>query len=272
VSPVLSDMAKLVGMSLLAAHAGAQSTYVPPKASASLLSPIRFDSAQTLDQKFHMRFDECDKHDLCDGQPLVYKCSTDPNRNTVFLKLADGTIFYDAKMGIDADGSYLAKNAPGMTDQGETSFRYPASDRPSLDADKVPFIVVPGLDFERPLGIEAGDIAAVVYEDHLAYAIIGDHGPKCKIGEGSIRLHEQVGHRGCKKRNNQGICISAEKNSIERNVLYFVFPGSKSKIIGGLAQDNINERLSDEGKKLMEGLKSAYQPPAPPTGLTASVQ
>ena len=45
-------------------------------------------------------------------------------------------IFFDGKMGVDADGSPLSKRNPGITDQPETSFRYPSPGRPSVDSDK----------------------------------------------------------------------------------------------------------------------------------------
>ena len=156
-------------------------------------------------------------------------CATESHSNTnaatirietrIVLKLKDGTIFYDAKMAIDADGAEFTKTTPGLTDQADTSFRYPLSGSPSLDADKVPYIVVPGSEFEKPLGIQLGDIAAVVYRERVVFAIVGDHGPKCKIGEGSIQLHELLGQKACKKRDQNGVCQAAADDSIDRNVL-----------------------------------------------------
>src|SRR4029077_11008591 len=77
--------------------------YVPPTTSASIVAPIRFESATPFDATLHQRFQDCDDHDLCDGKTVNDKCSTDPSRNTVFLKMPDGTVFFDAKMAIDAD-------------------------------------------------------------------------------------------------------------------------------------------------------------------------
>ena len=96
---------------------------------------------------------------------MKYKCGNDPNRNSVFLKLAGGTIFYDAKIAIDADadGAEFTKTHPGTTDQADTSFRYPLTSN-SLDADRVAH-VLPGSEFERPLAIKLGDITAVVYRE-----------------------------------------------------------------------------------------------------------
>jgi len=231
--------------------------YVPPTTSASIVAPIRFESATPFDATLHQRFQDCDDHDLCDGKTVNDKCSTDPSRNTVFLKMPDGTVFFDAKMAIDADGAQFTKTNPGMTDQAETSLQYPLPGRHSLDSDKVPYIVTPGSGLEGSLGIEIGDIAAVVYRDRVGFAIVGDHGPKCKIGEASIQLHEVLGHKGCKKRDQNGVCQAAASSSIERDVLYFVFPGSKAKIFDGLTPENINQRLETEGKKLWDSLRSS---------------
>jgi hypothetical protein len=259
-----------VGLTMHIGWATAQSTYTPPKASAAVVSSIAFQSSEPVDAKFHNRFTECDHHDVCDGNVLTkHKCSTDPSRNTVFLKLAGGVVFYDAKMGIDADGSKLSKDHPGETDQPDTAFRYPLPGSPSLNADKVPYIVIPGGNFEKPLGIETGDIGAVVYQDHLVYAIVGDSGPKCKIGEGSIELLEKLGHRGCAKRDSQDVCITPASSGIEKDVLYFIFPGSKATIFHGLTPDNINERIITEGEKLMGALKNAAGTPQPPASPSA---
>src|SRR4051812_14042452 len=95
----------LSGLLLLAALPVHSQSYSPPAASTTVIAQIRFDIATPLDPKLHQRFQECDTHDTCDGHPARYKCSTDPSRNTVFLKLSDGTIFFDAKMAIDADGA-----------------------------------------------------------------------------------------------------------------------------------------------------------------------
>lgn len=104
--------------------------------------------------------------------------ATTRTETTTFLKLVDGTIFYNAKMAIDADGAEFTKTTPGMTDQADTSFRYSLPEGPSLDSDKVPYIVVPGAEFEKPLGIQSRDIVAVVYRNRIAFAIVGDQGQK----------------------------------------------------------------------------------------------
>lgn len=189
---------------------------------------------------------------------MKYGCRKDPNRNTVLLRLPGNVIFYDGKMGVDADGSPLSKNTPGVTDQPETSFRFRSPGNPSVDSDKVPYIVIPG-GFAKALGTQMGDIAAVVYKDHVVYALVADQGPTCKLGEGSIELHEQLGHKVCMARNGAKECTKLRDIGIERDVLYFIFAGSKAKIINGLNPGNINAQLAAEGAKLMSGLKSSAQ-------------
>ena len=266
-----------LGLTVFHISVAAQSTYTPPPASATTVSGVPFGTGQLLDPELHNRFVQCDQHNVCDGKPLTkYKCSTDPSRNSVFLKLGGEAVFYDAKMGIDADGSELSKTHPGETDQPATSLRYALPGCPSVNADKVPYVVIPGGAFAGSLGVELGDVAAVVYKDRVVYAIVADIGPNCKIGEGSIQLHEKLlgaGH-GCAKRDEHGVCIKPAAGGIGKNVLYFIFPGSKAKICNGPetkacklpkakicngpTPEDINDRLMTEGQALMSSLKESH--------------
>jgi hypothetical protein len=206
--------------------------------------------------RFRNRFRECERRNTCDGQRLRYGCSRDPSRNTAILRLPGGTIFFDGKMGLDADGSPYSRRTPGRTDQPETSYRYDVRGRPSVDADKVPFIVIPLGGFAGELGVDVGDIAAVVYEDKISYALVADRGPKCKIGEGSIQLHEELGHKVCRARNAAGECTSLHNVGIGSGVLYFIFPRSN---INGLTPDNAAQRIREEGEKLFNALRTNTQ-------------
>src|SRR4051794_12181336 len=165
-----------------------------------------------------------------DGKKIKFGCSKDPNRNTVLLKVSGKALFFNGKMGVDADGSPLSKKTPGLTDQPETSFRYPSAGHPSVDSDKVPFIVIPGGGFAQSLGVKLGDIAAVIHKDQIVFALVADQGPVCKIGEGSIELHERLKHNVCLARNAANECTKLRDAGIDRDVLYFIFPGSNAKI------------------------------------------
>lgn len=232
----------------------AQATYFPPQSSAEVLKGVPFDTGVRTGDRFRTRFHECDSSNTCDAKPVRNGCSKDSNRNSTILKMNGNVLFYDAKMGVDADGSPLSRKREGPN-QPETSFRYPTPDRASVDADKVPYIVIPGGGFAKELGVELGDIAAVVYRDKLAYALVADIGPTCKIGEGSIALHEKLGHMVCAARNQNNECTKTHESSIEAGVLYFIFAGSGAKISSGLQSGNVNERLAAEGTRLMSALK-----------------
>ncbi len=230
----------------------AQAQYTPPPLSASAVEGVPWGRAVAVGSRFRVRFRECETRNTCDGRRLTYGCRRDPSRNTVILRFLDGTIFFDGKMGLDADGSPYSRNTPGRTDQPETSYRYEVRGRPSVDADKVPFIVIPLGGFAEDLGVDVGDVAAVIYEGKVSYALVADKGPKCKIGEGSIQLHEELGHRVCRARNAAGECTRLHNVGIGSGVLYFVFPRSK---ITGLTPDNAVQRIREEGERLFTALR-----------------
>jgi hypothetical protein len=231
---------------LFASSAYGQSNFTPPAASANAVEGVNF-AGTAIGPKFRGRFIECDTKNTCDGKPLKYGCSNDKNRNTALLSLKGGTVFYDGKMGLDADGSPYSQKTPGTTDQPQTSLRYPLHGKPSINADRVPFIVIPLGGFDTALDVQVGDVAAVVYGTKRIFAVIADEGPMCKLGEGSIQLHELLGHSVCKERAANGDCTKLRNAGIERDVLYFVFPGTQKELLPGLTPENINARIEVVG-------------------------
>src|SRR5947208_10318206 len=137
----------------VASGAGAQ-PFMPPADSKAAVAGINFSSGMPTGQRFKARFAECDRANTCDGRPLRFGCSGDRNRNTTLIDLNNKALFFNAKMGLDADGSPLAKadRDPDSTNLPETSYRYPLPARPSVNADRVPFIVMPGGGFGGELG------------------------------------------------------------------------------------------------------------------------
>ena len=254
----ITHFAIIVAMSF-GVCAQAQNSYKPPPESARIVSRVPFVQALPIGGQFQARFNTCDEQDMCLGKPQT--CSEDKNHNAALLRLPGGVIFFEAKMAIDTDGSRLSeklyeerkKAGNPIVDQPDTSLRY--SDGTSLDADTVPYIAVPGGGFRAQLGFDKGDIVAVVYKDSITYALVGDVGPACKIGEGSLRLHEQLGDKACLARDNTGVCTRAKNCSIESGVLYFIFPKSRNEIVPGLAPGNINERIKTLGPELMKRLE-----------------
>jgi hypothetical protein len=262
----------------------AQAAYQPPPASASVFAGIPFATAIRIGEEFTAVFKRCDAHHPESDDPPGSSCLKDKNNNTVILEFdtcvpnagespksregckGDGkckageqckvnAVFFDAKLGIDADGSPLAQ-AQAWPNQADTSLRYPPG-KVSLDSEQIPYIVIPGTpSFSAKLHIQTGDIAAVVWKDKVVYAIVGDTGPNQKIGEGSMALHDSLGHPACAAHDNKGICIRAVNNSIESNVLYIIFPETKALIYPGLTPANLKERLAILGPPLFARLKA----------------
>jgi hypothetical protein len=145
---------------------------------------------------------------------------------SVLLKLPGNQLYFESNLDLDTDG----KEAPGIvfepTHQSKTSLRYPNGD--SLDPNKVPFIVLPGIHSgvdptKMTLGgmtFALGDIAVVLSGSKIEFAVFGDFGPTGKIGEGSIALHRSLGHETVLPSGR------IQDVDIERHVVTIVFPGS----------------------------------------------
>lgn len=107
-------------------------------------------------------------------------------------------VFWKADMDIDCDGR------PGRLCNGRTdplfsdATAYEQSDGRYLSAETLPYIVVPTpgpiWDY-RAHGVRGGAVAAVVYEDRVQYAVVGDVGPSGIIGEASYATAKALGIR-----------------------------------------------------------------------------
>src|SRR5689334_2377166 len=70
-----------------------QPTFEPPSGSRNQVSGVHFDTAETLTES-KARFDAADR---APG-------NRDPSRCKALLRFPDGTVFWSAKLAIDADG------------------------------------------------------------------------------------------------------------------------------------------------------------------------
>jgi hypothetical protein len=128
-------------------------------------------------------------------------------------KSQGGMVSFRGPMNIDADGAGEAWKQD-KTGQSSTSLRY--ADGKSLDPSQIPFIVIP-LGFEdRFPGVKLGDYAVVSYNGKTAFAIVGDYGPRGKLGEGSIALADSL-----------GIPSDPNRGGTSSGVTYLVFSGSR---------------------------------------------
>lgn len=128
-----------------------------------------------------------------------------------------GSLVFDAALELDTDGWPGDRGNPNW--QAETSLRY--SDRSSLDANRVPYFVLPlPPAWPTQFGIALGDYAAVLFQGHLAFAVFGDQGPHNKLGEGSVELLRRLGQERLRP---NGHVINA---GTRPGVLTIVFPHS----------------------------------------------
>ncbi|AXE82115.1 glycoside hydrolase family 75 protein [Streptomyces atratus] len=109
---------------------------------------------------------------------------------------AGAAVFWKADMDVDCDGQVTdlcnADTDPAF--QNDTAFHQSNGD--PLIADQLPYVVVPGRskiwNFARS-GIRGGGVVAVIYNDTVQYAVVGDIGPKNIIGEASYATADTLG-------------------------------------------------------------------------------
>ncbi|MGP2441837.1 glycoside hydrolase family 75 protein [Streptomyces sp. JW3] len=109
-----------------------------------------------------------------------------------------GAVFFEADLDIDCDGRPGARCNRATDPVFTPATAFAQSDGRPLDAERLPYIVVPGAGAgwdHRDHGITGGSVAAVVYRDRVRYAVVGDVGPRGLVGEGSYALAEELGIR-----------------------------------------------------------------------------
>jgi hypothetical protein len=249
----------IIGAVLLLAASGATApqppVYTPPPASAGAVRDVDFSLARPLDEDYRAQFERCDRENIFRGARMkgFRRCSTDPNRVRALLKFPNGAVFFESKMGLDIDGSHKACSDPGSADQCPTWFRWPGltGNASFVDSDKFPYVVIPiagpsaqrGREFRNKTGVGAGDLGVVVFRDKVVPVFVADGGPHNKLGEGSAALFRELGEDRCRRTGPGGHCERYLDASIERGVLFFIFPGSK---IQGLTPENALETVRRE--------------------------
>lgn len=229
--------------------------YAPPAASAAVLRDVDFAAARPLDEDYRAQFDRCDRENIFRGVRMngFRRCSTDPNRARALLKFPNGTIFFESKMGLDIDGSRKACTDPGLADLCATWFEWPgiSGNARFVDSDKFPYAVIPianqrgrsDREFRDKTGVDKGDLGVVVFRDRVVPVFVADGGPHNKLGEGSAALFREVGVDRCRRAGPGGHCERYLDASIERGVLFFLFPGSR---VQGLTPENALETIRRE--------------------------
>jgi hypothetical protein len=108
----------------------------------------------------------------------------------------NGAVFWKADMDIDCDGQVTSK-CNGDADpwfQDDTAFHQ--SDGKPLRAESLPYVVVPSTSSiwkYTSYGIKGGGVVAVIYNNKVEYAVVGDTGPTQIIGEASYATAKALG-------------------------------------------------------------------------------
>lgn len=229
-----------------------QPAFEPPSSSRDQVSGVPFDTAEPM-AALKTRFDDADQ---APG-------NRDPSRCKALLCFPDGTIFWSAKLAIDADGPAAGpgrrngRELDPASGQDDTSYHYPGTNQ-GLASEVVPYLVMPGGSFAGETGLALGDVAVVVYRGKRAAAVVGDMGPTWKIGEGSIRLHAALHPPApdpCAERDDDGFCRLIRNASVGEDVLCFVFPNTGFS--ENLDQSNIEVRVTERAFALYDRLRGS---------------
>jgi Fungal chitosanase of glycosyl hydrolase group 75 len=124
-----------------------------------------------------------------------YKTDDETSR-TVAVCNKNGAVFWKADMDIDCDGQRTTQ-CNEDTDccfQDDTAFHQ--SDGKPLNSAALPYVVVPSpsstWDY-RKFGIKGGGAVAIIYNNKVEYAVVGDTGPTSIIGEASYKSAKDLG-------------------------------------------------------------------------------
>ena len=140
---------------------------------------------------------------------------------TVPVCATGNAVHWKADMDIVCDGQPTTKCNKNTDPWFQAQTAWNQSDGKPLIADRLPFIVVPGVSTTwnyKGANITGGTVAAVVYKEKVVYAVVGDVGPTSAIGEGSYRLAELL-----------GINPNPKTGGVSGAVVdYILFPGVKA--------------------------------------------
>ncbi|MFC7864278.1 glycoside hydrolase family 75 protein [Streptomyces murinus] len=135
----------------------------------------------------------------------------------------NGAVFWKADMDIDCDGQRTT-NCNEDRDpwyQDDTAFHQ--SDGKPLKSESLPYVVVPSSSSiwkYSDYGIKGGGVVAVIYDNKVEYAVVGDTGPTKIIGEASYATAKAL-----------GIDPDPATGGADSGVTYILFKDSKASPI-----------------------------------------
>ncbi|MEU9644722.1 glycoside hydrolase family 75 protein [Streptomyces sp. NPDC048188] len=132
-------------------------------------------------------------------------------------------VYWKADLDVDCDGRPGDRCNSHTDAQFSPSTAYTESDGRPLDAEHLPYVVVPGpsdIWDHREDDVRGGSLAALVHGDRVRYAVVGDVGPRDLIGEASYAAARSL-----------DIPADPEGGGVASDVTYIVFKGSEAEPI-----------------------------------------
>lgn len=207
-------------------------------------------------------YDTCDASNTFAGEPLPLSsgrrvtCSGDKNR-VGFIAKFEKAIVFSAKGSVDADGSKFSCGA-GWPNQCGTWLEFDrGSQRKDVNAEDTSFVVVPGampgkgISFRGDTRIGAGDLAVAISGNRCTYGVVGDSGPYFRLGELSLKAHQELGNPQCavpgqypcrRLRFGSGV-------SIPSDVKYIIFPGTRPVPLHSQTVNTVARREAEAAAK-----------------------
>ncbi|WP_217140086.1 glycoside hydrolase family 75 protein [Streptomyces sp. AC627_RSS907] len=148
-------------------------------------------------------------------------------------------VYWKADLDVDCDGRPGDRCNSRTDPYYNPATAYTQSDGRPLDAESLPYVVVPqpsGIWDHREHGVHGGSVAAVVHGDRVRYAVVGDIGPRTIIGEASYAAARSL-----------GIPADPHGGGAASGVTYIVFKDSEVEPIEDrAAAEKAGERLARE--------------------------
>lgn len=226
----------------------------------------------SVNRTYKSLYDQCDARDTFNGRPLPLlggrrlKCSTDPNKVAFIRRFPDGTVVFRAKMGVDTDGSPASQGPHrNLADSPHTSLHFDSGRNDFVNAEEFSFVVTPlqsniyRTAFPRDSGIQLGDLAVIVKGDSCSFGIVADQGPPYRLGEASVKAHEELGNPQCAVAG-QYPCVQFKARGsgigIPSGVAYMIFPGTRP---APLLARTISSVAAENGKARVVGFLDKFQ-------------
>jgi hypothetical protein len=148
-----------------------------------------------------------------------YKTDSDVSSATVAVCQKTGAVFWKADMDIDCDGirTTQCNESTDCCFQPDT-FCHASTGSP-LNAAQLPYVVVPSSSSiwnYTNFQIGCGTVVAVIFNNQVEYAVVGDTGPQQIIGEASYATAKSL-----------GINPDPSNGGVDTGVTYIVFQGSR---------------------------------------------